>query len=377
MLGPTYRLPFRLLGIPVLLDLSFLIVLPFLAWIIGTDLKAYIQWFGLAVDANSLPAGATPYLLGLSAALGLFGSVLIHELGHAVVGRRYGVRVQNITLWILGGMAQFERMPRQSGAEAIVAIAGPVTSFILGFLCWLGLKTTSGQPVEVQFVLAYLMTMNVILASFNLLPALPLDGGRVLRSLLAIRSPYLKATQLSASLSKSMAFLLGLVGFLWVNPFLMLIALFVYMGASSEARQATYTEVFQGFQVKDLMTRAVKVVPRNFLVSELVQKMLKDHHLGYPVVDERGKILGVVGLSDVQRFRQARGEDSETTVEQILTTRQVTVGEKTTALQAFQRMSRRNFGRLVVLDSSGNMSGILSKTDLMRAIQIRMADLGE
>src|SRR5690606_5766025 len=217
MFKTVYKLPFRLLGIPVHLDISLLLVLPLLAWIIGNDVELFVKVFQLDIDPSQLMGGVTPYLYGLLAAIGLFLSVLIHELGHSVVGQHYGLKIRRITLWILGGMAQFERIPRQRGTEAIMAIAGPITSFLLGGLSWLAFHSVPVDAAGLRFVLAYLMYMNVVLAVFNLIPALPLDGGRVLRSLLALRMPYLRATQIAAGTSKFLAVLLGMLGFVSLN----------------------------------------------------------------------------------------------------------------------------------------------------------------
>ena len=367
----AYRLPFRLLGIPVFLDITLLIILPLLAWIIGSNLAVYVEMFGLPVDSEALKEGATPYLLGFLAAVGLFVSVLIHELGHSVVGLRYDLKVKKITLWILGGMAQFERMPRRPGAEAVVAIAGPVTSYAVGFCCWLLLQSLPQDNAAAQFVVAYLMYMNVILASFNLLPALPLDGGRMLRSVLAMRMSHFEATRHAVNVSKFLALFLGLFGFMY-NPFMILIALFIYMAGSGEAQMATITEMLQGVKVSDLMTREVKTLSPNAFVSELIQRMFQERHLGYPVVDSRKRVVGIVTLDDVRRMKGSGLTEEQTTVAQIMREKFLTVDENANAFEAFQRMSRDNFNRLIVVDAAQNMVGILSKTDFMRAIQVKI-----
>ncbi|MDQ7858150.1 MAG: site-2 protease family protein [Armatimonadota bacterium] len=365
MLRGGYRLPFRLAGIPLYLDPTFLIVLPLLAWMIGSRIELYVRLFGLPLDPAALQAGGQAYTLGLAAALGLFASVVVHELGHALVGRRYGVQVRRITLWLLGGMAQFEEIPRQRGAEAVIAIAGPLTSLAvaavsrvaLGLLPW----SASGQ-----FVLGYLAYMNVALAVFNLLPALPLDGGRVLRSLLALRLPYLRATQVAAGLSTGLAILLGLYGFLTLNIFLMLIAFFVYMAGNAETQTTLITDLLGDIGVREVMTRRVETVPPDLPVADLLQKMLRERHLGYPVVDGTGHLVGVVDLQHVQ------GAQPDATVERVMSTEVVMIPETGTALEAFQIMSANNFSRLVVVDARKEMVGIVSKTDLVRAIQVRV-----
>ncbi|MGH9339307.1 MAG: site-2 protease family protein [Acidobacteriota bacterium] len=371
MFRTVYRLPFTLLGIPVLLDFSFLIILPLLAWVIGNNVALYIQLFDLPVNPGPLTEGWMPYLIGLIAALGLFISVVIHELGHSVVGKSYGLKIKNITLWILGGMAQFEKMPHQPGGEALMAIAGPITSFLIAGACWLAFQAIPSGMAVLQFVLAYLMWMNVILAVFNLIPALPLDGGRVLRSLLALRMPYLKATQISAGVSKLLAVVLGIFAIMSFNIILMAIAFFIYMAVSGESQLAMVAETLNGIRVKDLMTTRVKTVPPDMRVSELMKKMLTDHHLGYPVVDQSGNLAGIVTLSDVQKLGESHEDHGNVPVSQIMSSDLNTIGERNTALEAFHRINQNSFGRLIVVDSSGRLIGIISKTDLIRAIQVQ------
>ncbi|MDZ7704837.1 MAG: M50 family metallopeptidase [Trueperaceae bacterium] len=365
MFQNSYRLPFNLLGIPVKLDLSFLLILPLLAWIIGSQVGAYVELLGLDVQAGGLEQGNTPYILGLVAAIGLFISVVIHELGHAVTAKRYGVETKAITLWFLGGLAQFDEMPRQRGAEAIVAIAGPITSFILAGLFYLLWSATSAPAVV--FVFSYLTVTNAALAIFNMLPALPLDGGRVLRSLLALRLNYLRATQISSNVSQILAVLLGVFGLLNFNIFLMAIAFFIYSAVRGEARYAMVSQVLADISVRDIMTRDVITVPPDMPVSQLMKLMFYRKHLGYPVVDDTGTLRGFVKLQN------AKDVDEDTIVEKIMSRQPNTISPDADALEAFKRINQDDIGRLVVTDEQGDMVGILSKTDLVRVIQIQAA----
>ncbi|MBI5813095.1 MAG: CBS domain-containing protein [Meiothermus silvanus] len=355
------RLPFKLLGIPVALDVSFLVVLPLFAFLIGSQLPTYLQLLGVRPDSRLLE-GYTPYLLGLLAALGLFTSVVIHELGHAVTARMYGVETREITLWLLGGVAQLSDMPRTRGAEAVIAIVGPLVSLALSGVFTL-LRGVLPEAAGWQFLLGYLAFINLSLALFNLLPALPLDGGRVLRSLLALSRPYLEATRIAAGISRLIAFALGLLGLLVFNLFLVLVAFFVYMAASSEAEQAILSEALRGVRVRDLMTREVKSVPPTLRVSELLQRMLLERHMGYPVVED-GRVLGLVSLENLQ------GADPEAPIFERMGKLEA-ISPDASALEALKRMAECNFSRLVVLEN-GQMVGILSKTDLLRALQVRM-----
>lgn len=366
MFSKTIRLPLRLLGIPVSLDLSFLVILPLLAFLIGSQLPLYLRLLQIEASPDWLQ-GPMPYVLGLLAALGLFLSVLLHELGHALTARAYGVQTREITLWLLGGVAQLEQIPRTRGAEAVIAIAGPIVSVLLSGLFGLLRGLVPTEAAEGQFLLGYLSFINLSLALFNLLPALPLDGGRILRSLLALYKPYLEATGTAVAISKVVAFALGLLGLLVGNLFMLLIAFFVFMAASAEAEQTVLSRTLEGLWVRDLMTREVSTVPPSLTVAELLEKMLLERHVGYPVVEE-GRLLGLIGLEDLQ------GATPQTRVLERMRP-PLQVSPDTEALAALQRMAEQGFSRLLVTDDRGNLVGILSKTDLLRALQLRAAQL--
>ncbi len=365
MFSQPIRLPFRLLGIPVSLDLSFLIVLPLFAFLIGSQLPVYLRLLQISAPPELLQ-GPTPYLLGLLAALGLFLSVLIHELGHALTARAYGVQTREITLWLLGGVAQLEHIPRSRGAEAVIAIAGPIVSVLLSGLFGL-LRGLVPSAAEGQFLLGYLSFVNLSLALFNLLPALPLDGGRILRSLLALNKPYLEATRTAVAISKVAAFALGLLGLFIGNLFMLLIAFFIFMAASAEAEQAVLNRTLEGLLVRDLMTREVSSVAPSLSVAELLEKMMQERHVGYPVVEE-GRLLGLIGLEDLN------GASPQTRVLERMRP-PLQVNEDTSALAALQRMAEQGFSRLLITDADGSLVGILSKTDLLRALQLRAAQM--
>ena len=389
MFRKAYRLPFRLLGIPIFIDVTFLIVLPLFAYLIGSQVGAWARTVGVD-DHPSLHRAWTPYLLGLIAAVGLFVSILVHELGHSITARLYGVQTRRITLWLLGGMAQFDEMPRQRGAEAVVAIVGPVVSVAVGILCWLIGRLLPADAVPAHFVFNYLAGTNVILAVFNMLPALPLDGGRVLRSLLALRMPHLRATQVAAGVSKFLAIAMGLYGFFGQggpHPMLVLVAFFVYMAANAEVRDSLVADMLAGARVADLMHREVNTVPAEMTIDELARTMIRRHQQGFVVVDPNtSRVVGMVSLEDLQDGGSAGSADRagagfgpgplppDATVGQIM--RPVcSIRQEAPALDALQRMSRNGCSRLAVVDPAGNMAGVITRMDLMRAIEMRTMGL--
>src|SRR5690606_18280419 len=265
------------------------------------QIPAYVSQLaslGVDVDPAPLQRGVSPYLLGLVAAIGLFASVLVHEVGHAVVARRYGVKVKEIRLWFLGGVAQFEEMPRQRGAEAVVAIVGPITSIAVGALAWGAMQRVEGGAALV--LLSYLAVTNIGLALFNLLPALPLDGGRVLRSLLSLAMPHLRATAVAVSVSGALAILLGVYGFVTTQLFLVILAFFIYNAGRAEGQAAIVERAVGNRTVADLMTPDPLTVEPEMRLDQFLQLLHFRRHTGYPVVDASGRLLGYARLADAQ-----------------------------------------------------------------------------
>lgn len=360
------------LGIPILLDVTFLLVLPVFAFLIGVQVEQVAGLlnavWGAGIDGGALSVGATPWLLGTVAALGLFAGVILHELGHSVVALRYGYAIESITLWLLGGIASIEDMPEDPRQELLIALAGPAVSVLLGGLCYLAFLVVPPSFPSGRFVLGYLAIMNVTLAAFNLLPGFPMDGGRVLRALLARNRPYAEATRTAASVGKSVALLLGFLGVLWFNLFLIAIAFFIYIGASGEAKQQTLKSVFAGVVVRDLMTpaAALDTVAPETSVADLLDQMFTQRHIGYPVV-QNGTPVGMVTLSDVSAVRPV--ERDAVTVADVMATDLKTVEVDTDVIDALLVFQKNGIGRVLVVDD-GVLAGLLTRTDLMRAFSI-------
>src|SRR6059058_1250846 len=236
----SWSLPiFRIAGIQLRIHLTFLLL---------------IAWLGFEYyTAGGSAAAAGGVLLVLL----LFLCVVLHEFGHSFAAKHFGINTPDITLLPIGGVARLERMPEEPKQELIIAIAGPLVNVVIA----LGLFVAGGSQallnpttVEGGGLIAQLLTINIILVLFNLLPAFPMDGGRVLRALLATRMSYARATQVAATVGQGFAFVFGFLGLLW-NPFLIFIALFVYIGASQEAALAQMKDVSRRFPVSSAMVR--------------------------------------------------------------------------------------------------------------------------
>lgn len=279
----------RLAGIDVYLHFTFLILLGWIA------LSQYLQrqrW----QDA----------VAGLALILTLFSIVVMHELGHALMARRFGIRTRDITLLPIGGVAQLERMPEKPWQELLVALAGPAVNVVLAIVFFAALAVR-GELAELAdarelklmggHFLATMVSINVTLAVFNLLPAFPMDGGRVLRALLAMRMDYVRATNIAASIGQAMAWVLGFVG-LFTNPFLLFIALFVWIGAAQEASQVRMKSALAGLPVRRVMVTEFRALAPEDSLARAVEHILSGCQEDFPVVEE-GRPVGVLKRTDL------------------------------------------------------------------------------
>ncbi|WP_439027792.1 CBS domain-containing protein [Haloarchaeobius sp. DT45] len=362
-----------LFGIPIKLDLTFLLVLPLFAYLIGDRVAAVAdlmnQAFGAGLPIGPLTTGPTPWIVGSAAAIGLFVGVVLHELGHSLVAMRYGYPIDSITLWIFGGIASLSEMPEDWKEELQIAIAGPIVSVVVGVVSAVAfVALPSGYPAP-RFVVGYLALMNISLAAFNMLPGFPMDGGRVLRALLARTRPYARATQIAAEVGKLFALLLGLFGLFTFQILLIGIAFFVYIGASSEAQQVVMKAAFQDVTVRDIMTpwERLNTIQRDESVATLIQRMFQERHTGYPVL-ENGTLVGLVTLEDARGVPSV--ERDAYLVEEIMSTDLVTIGPDADAMEALQTMQEKGVGRLLVTDYHGELVGLISRSDLMTAFNI-------
>jgi Zn-dependent protease/CBS domain-containing protein len=351
-------------GIPIKLHITFLLVLPMFAYVFAIN----PQPFGFLEVEPPL----TRYVLSVLAAILLFVSILLHELAHSFLAMRYGVNIESITLFLFGGVSAMEEMPREPGQEAKMAFAGPFTSLIIGAICLLLYQnfispSSSLSQNPVYDILWILGTMNIVLGVFNLLPAFPMDGGRVLRAFYARRMSYVKATQSAAAVGKFFAILMAIFGILVGNLWFPLIALFIYVGASEEERSTQVEVTLENILVRDIMTKNVISVQPSMNVEDLVHLMFEKKHMGYPVME--GDILkGVVTFTDIERVPYI--DRPAARVSDIMTRNIISVPSDAKASDALKLITAKNIGRVMVIDN-GKLTGILSRTDLVHVLKIR------
>jgi len=288
-------------GIPIKIHISFLLILPLFAFAFGFSAS---RLFGFRIGFGDLPLGWPEQLgLGLIAAILFFAAVLLHELAHSFVAIRNGYTISGITLFIFGGVSEIEKQPPEAPGEGLMAFVGPATSFAIGIILlpiWFLLRDLEGLGATIVAIMVGMMSFyNILLAGFNIIPAFPMDGGRVLRSFLAKRMGFVPATRAAVAIGKAIAIIMAVVGFLY-NFWLILIAVFIYIGAREE-EQGTLTSVaLEGITAENAMTREVKTVSPSMTVRELMDTILSQKHMGYPVVDG-GRVVGIVTLQDAQR----------------------------------------------------------------------------
>ena len=361
----------RITGIPIRLNITLVVFLPLLAWLISREgqLGFYTgvvnQISPQAIDTATVQSGSMPEVVGAATAIGLFVGVLLHELGHSWTARRYGVSISSITLWIFGGMAHMEDLPEDWDVELYVALAGPAMSVLVGAICY-GLLFIVPPQSTVVLVVGSLAVINVTLAVFNLLPAFPMDGGRVLRALLARTRPYAEATQTAATVGKLMAILMAILAVFALAPILLLIAMFIYIAAGAESRTTVLRELLRGVTVRELVSSDVRTVTPETTVAEFLDRVLAERTTVYPVMD-RGTVTGVVTLASVRQVDPAVRET--TTVADVMGGAPPSVEPDADAFEALLAMSAAEGDRLLVVEE-GRFVGQLTAADFMTAIEV-------
>jgi len=349
-------------GIPIRIHVSFLLVLPLLAFGFARGIVEAARLAG--IPAESLSGG--PAIWGLLVALALFLSVLLHELAHSLYAIARGGKVRSITLLMIGGVSELEEAPRKPGQEAVMALVGPLTSLGLGaiFLA-LYLAARGLRSFDLSFALFQLAQMNLLLGAFNLLPAFPMDGGRILRSLLVKRRGPAQATAIAATVGKVFAILFGMAGFLTSNLLLVLVAFFVFMGAEGEQRGAAMEAALGGLRVADLMVPGVDAVSSVETASAVAARMVRDRRAWFPVV-EGERALGVVTAEMVLAIPPGRSHAIRAGELAIPDT---VVGPADGLALALRRLAARRVEHLAVAEA-GRLCGAISRSDILRGVRL-------
>ncbi len=312
---------------------------------------------------------------GVGLILAVFGCVVLHELGHALTARRFGVGTRSITLYPIGGLARLQRIPSEPMKEFWIAIGGPAVNLVIAVLLAALLLVIDGSfaPGVLRspgsHTIASLMWINLALTGFNLLPAFPMDGGRVLRALLAMRQDYAQATQTAANVGQAMAILFGLFGLLTFNPILLFIALFVYVGAQQESQQAMYRAFTEGTPVRQAMVTRFATLAVDDTLDDAVDELLAGTDHDFPVVDD-GQVVGL--LRRKQLIQALSAHDRDTPVRDVADREFFTTEPGAPLDEVFQRMNGANC-TTVPVEETGQLVGLLTLENVGELIMVSSA----
>ncbi|MGD2147420.1 MAG: site-2 protease family protein [Anaerolineae bacterium] len=360
----SFRL-FTVRGIDVKVHLTFPLIL---VW-------AAVQ-FGYLGQSGFSASGA---LFGVVVTLLLFACVVIHELAHSLTSTWMGYPVEDIVLFPLGGVSQIEKMPEGPGEEFLMAVAGPLSNVAIAIVLvaislftpqsFVGsLRRIATNPAGLgwQDTLPYLIFTNLGLAVFNLIPAFPMDGGRVLRSLLATVMPHARATDLAVRIGQAFAWLIGLGGLLTTNLVLILIAIFVYSGAAQEGRMLRIKSILGDMRVSQAFSRDVRQVSPDDPVSRAADLTLESFQADFPVCDE-GKLVGLLTHKNIVQALKTRRAD--TPVREVMETEFPELRLDDELFEVHQQMRETGLDALPVIDSGG-FAGLLTSRDVNEAYQL-------
>ena len=347
----------RFSGIDVYIHFTFILLI---SWV------ALVHWR----QGQSVAAAVA----GVTFILVVFLCVVLHEFGHALTARRYGIKTRDIILLPIGGVARLERLPTDPMQELYVALAGPAVNVViaLGLFVWLTL-TASLEPLQALTVttgpfLERILAVNLFLIAFNMIPAFPMDGGRVLRAILATRKEYGRATQIAAFIGQGIAVIFGFIG-LFYNPFLIFIAFFVWIGATQEASMAQLKSAIGGIPVQQAMITDFKTLHRNDSLERAVELSLAGSQKDFPVVDN-GDIEGVLTQSDLMRALST--SDRHSAVASAVQKEFVTVDSLEMLEMAFAKLRDCNCHTLPVT-RNGRLVGLLTMDNMGEYMRIHAA----
>jgi Zn-dependent protease len=331
----------------------------------------FLAWIGYGYYKVGGPPAAVQ---GVTFLLALFGCVLLHEFGHALAARLFGIRTPDITLLPIGGVARLQRMPDQPWQELIVAVAGPLVNVIIaaGLVLYLGGRTGLEEFGRLNepgtLLLTKLASVNIMLVLFNLIPAFPMDGGRVLRSLLAMRMPYGRATNIAAGVGQGLAFVFGFAGLFW-NPMLLFIALFVFLGAQQEAAAAQIKDLTGGLRVADAMVTRFVTLDERATVADAVDALLRTSQHEFPVLADDGQLLGLVTRDDMIKAYRQRGPDAP--VVEVMRTNIPQVSMHAPFAEAFRGMQECECPALAAVDRRGRVVGLITPENIGEMMMVQ------
>jgi Zn-dependent protease/predicted transcriptional regulator len=359
----------KIAGIDIYIHVSWIIILVLLT------VSLAIGWFPQLYPGQST---ATYWIVSLIAALLLFVSVLLHELAHSLVARRRGLPVKNITLFIFGGVSNIEQEPKDPGIEFQVAVVGPITSILIGVVCFLLQLPLRGTNSPLEEILYYLAVTNILLGVFNLIPAFPLDGGRVLRSIIWRISGSMRQATRAASITGQVIAYLFIFGGIWLfftgyilnGIWLGFIGWFLLSSAQSANSQVMLASVFNGVTVGEVMNPKPTTVPANISLQQLVDAYFLPGGLRYALVMQADQLVGLITLSDIRHIPRDQWGQVSVSYAMIPLERLHVVSPQQTLSDVLPLMAGRDVNQLPVVQN-GTPVGILSRDAIVQYLEVR------
>ncbi len=346
---------------------------------LGIDVYIHMTFFlillWVAVSHWAQGTGVAGVITGIIFVLAIFACVTLHEYGHALAARRFGIRTRDIMLLPIGGVARLERMPKEPVQEIYVALAGPAVNLVIAAALFVWLKITaslepfSNLTLVSGPILERLMVVNLFLLVFNMIPAFPMDGGRVLRAILAIRGNYVSATRRAAQVGQGFAFLFGLAGLFMGNPMLVFIALFVWIGAAQEAGAAHMNTAMSGIPVREAMITDFKTLDHDDRLNDAIALTIAGSQHDFPVLRD-GRVVGVLNQGDLMSALRTHGDQIR--VDQFMQQSFVTVEVDAMLDHAFQQLANCSCHTIPVLHD-GRLAGLLTMDNVGEFVRIQSA----
>ena len=306
----------------------------------------------------------------------LFACVLAHEFGHIFTARAFGVATPDVTLLPIGGVARLERIPEKPLEEFLIAVAGPLVNVVIacGLVAVAGAKLDAAHLTTVESakiaLVDRLAAVNLFLALFNMIPAFPMDGGRVLRALLSIRLGHLRATEIAAMIGQWFAFALGFVG-LFGNPLLIFIAVFVYLAAASEAQLVTLRAMSRGVPVGAAMMTQFATLSPDAHIEEAIETLLRTSQSEFPVIDAARMPVGLLSRHDLIRALKQHGPHAR--VAEAMSVDMPTVDKRRCLDEAFRILQEKSAPAVGVIDAEGRLVGLLTSETVGEMLMVREA----
>ena len=346
--------------------------------IAGTAIRVHVTFLLFLVwifFANYLSGGPQAAWSGLAFMILLFACVLAHEFGHIFTARAFGVATPDVTLLPIGGVARLERIPETPREEFLIAIAGPAVNVAIALVLAVAganlriehLATVESASVPMVDRLA---AVNLFLAAFNMIPAFPMDGGRVLRALLAHRLGFVRATRVAAAIGQGVAFALGFLG-LFGNPILIFIAIFVYLAAASEAHLVALRAVSHDLPVSAAMITQFASLAPDAHVNEAVETTLHTSQTEFPVVDAAGRVVGVLGRTDLIRALKQLGPDAR--VADAMSSNVPTLGQRASLEDALHILQEKSAPAVAIVDAAGRLVGLVTAATVGEMVMVNDA----